>query len=458
MNKLEKVVMEKNAEKFTENGDVSYNSTGDNMLDLFFLTAYFEKHLDEVNIGTSEKEQVLSMFIRDPRYGLGRRDLGRRLMSLSKVSAQNIVKAGRYDDLVYIPTDSNLEYLKEQLYAGNELAKKWLPRLTGKDKHYAKILCKMWGITEKEYRKLIKTDTTVEYKLSYAEKIEGTPLNDLFNKGNYAHPLVDTIDFEKVPSLAMLKYWQTFATREDIKTRYEEYMKKVSEKKAKINTATADVYDAFKVATDGWAPQCVETKEIIANKIVEDKTLGVEMDAICILDTSGSMEYGGLLDKAYALAYGLAIKSTYAPNQVISFSSRPQLITIHGDTLQEKYRSMFTGDCSNTDFGKVMQLLKKLQKYPEYLIVISDMEFDSGSCQSKKETMQLFKDNGANTKIIWWNLNDRNKTVPEMDEYGNIYMSGYNLQMLKLLDNKFNMNTYLDNVLEKYKKDVDFQA
>ena len=86
------------------------------------------------------------------------------------------------------------------------------------------------------------------------------------------------------------------------------------------------------------------------------------------------------------------------------------------------------------------------------------MEFDSGYCQSKKETMQLFKDNGANTKIIWWNLNDRNKTVPEMDEYGNIYMSGYNLQMLKLLDNKFNMNTYLDNVLEKYKKDVDFQA
>ena len=363
MNKLEQVLMEKNAQKLTENGDVSYNSTGDNMLDLFFLTAYFEKHLDEVNIGTSEKEQLLSMFIRDPRYGLGRRDLGRRLMSLSKVSAQNIVKAGRYDDLVYIPTDSNLEYLKEQLYAGNELAKKWLPRLTGKDKHYAKILCKMWGITEKEYRKLIKTDTTVEYKLSYAEKIEGTPLNDLFNKGNYAHPLVDTIDFEKVPSLAMLKYWQTFATREDIKTRYEEYMKKVSENKAKINTSTANVYDAYKTATmDCMSPQCIDTKEVIANKIVEEKTLGVEMDAICILDTSGSMEYGGLLDKAYALAYGLAIKSTYAPNQVISFSSRPQLITIHGNTLQEKYRSMFTGDCTNTDDGKVMQLVKKLQK------------------------------------------------------------------------------------------------
>ena len=136
------------------------------------------------------------MFVRDPRFGLGRRDLGRRLMALSGVSAEYIVKAGRYDDLIYIPTDENLAYLKEQLYVGNELAKKWMPRFTGKEKRYAKVLCKMWNISEKEYRKLIKTDSTVEFKLSYAEKEDGTPLNELFNKGNFKHPSVDEIDFE----------------------------------------------------------------------------------------------------------------------------------------------------------------------------------------------------------------------------------------------------------------------
>ena len=62
-------------------------------------------------------------------------------------------------------------------------------------------------------------------------------------------------------------------------------------------------------------------------------------------------------------------------------------MTIKGDTLKEKYNSMYTGDCSNTDFGKVMELLKGLKKYPEYLIVLSDMEFDCGSNQSKEETM-----------------------------------------------------------------------
>lgn len=453
MNEIEKIFNEKK----TENGDKSYKSTGDNLTDLFFMTPYFEKNLDEATIGTTEKEKVFSMFIRDPRFGLGRRDLGRRLMKMSGVNPSNIVKAGRFDDLYNIATDESLNYLKEQVYAGNELAKKWLPRLTGKDKRVAKALCKMWDITEKEYRKLIKTDKTVEYKLSYAEAEEGTPLNDLFKKCNYKHPLVDKIDFEQVPSLAMTKYLHTFSTREDIKPRFDEYIQKVKEEKAKINTTTANVYDGYKVATRGLSS---EAKEVVANKIVDNATIGVEMNAIVILDSSGSMTWGSreynLLDKAYSIAYGLATKSTYAPNQIISFSSKPRLMTIKGRTLQEKYNSMYTGDCSNTDFGKVMELLQGLNKYPEYLIVLSDMEFDEGSCQSKEQTMRIFKQFEANTKIIWWNLNDRNKTVPEFDEYGNIYLSGYNLQILKLLENKFDMKTYIDKILKKYMKDVDY--
>lgn len=461
MNELQKILNE----KLTENGDKSYKSTGDNLTDLFFMTPYFEKNLDEATIGTSEREKIFSMFVRDPRFGLGRRDLGRRLMAQSKVPFYDIVVAGRYDDLWHIPTNENLNYLRTKLNQGDELAKKWMPRLTGKDKKIAKALCKMWEISEKEYRELIKTDSTVEYKLSYAEQIEGTPLNELFKEGNYIHPLVDDINFEQVPSLAMTKYLHTFSTREDLKNRFEEYIKAVKENKAKINTTTSDVYDGYKTANRGdWTTQEVEkeAREVVANKIVDDATLGVEMNAICIVDTSGSMGWGGfnkdsLLGKAYSIAYGIATKSTYAPNQVISFSSWPQLMTIHGETLQEKYQSMYTGDCSNTDFGKVMELLKGLKKYPEYLIVLSDMEFDYGSNQSKEETMKLFKENGAETKIIWWNLNDRNKTVPEFDEYGNIYLSGYNMQILKLLENKFDMKTYIDKILKDYAKKIDYK-
>jgi len=473
MNEIEKIL---NTKK-TENGDVSYKTTGNNLTDLFFLTSYFEKHLDQVHIGKSRKEKLFSMFIRDPRFGLGRRDLGRELMKQSEVEARYIIKAGRYDDLWHIPTEENLGLLKTALderSVDKELAKKWLPRLTGKDKRIAKALCKMWGLSEKEYRKLIKTDSTTEYKLSYAElNDDGTPLDDLFHKNKYKHPLVNEINFEQVPSLAMTKYLKAFSTRDDIKPRFDEYMKAVKENKAKVNVSTTNVHDAMRTVycCDSFVPQSVEVNaDILANKIEQNATVGVEMNAIVILDSSGSMggyRYWGsverdyansLLGKAMSIAHGIATHSTYAPNQIISFSSNPRLMTIKGETLREQYDSMYTGDCSNTDFGKVMKLLQKLKKYPEYLIVLSDMEFDCGSNTSKKETMRIFKENGAETKIIWWNLNDRNKTVPEFDEYGNIYLSGYNLQILKLLENGFDMTTYIDKILEKYEKDIEYGA
>ena len=471
MTELEKLF----ATKKTENGDVAYKTTGNNLTDLFFMTPYFEKHLDQVKIGNSEREKVFSMFIRDPRFGLGRRDLGRELMKQAGVPYYNVVKAGRFDDLWHNPTQENIDYLEVALANNNELAKKWMPRLTGKDKRFAKALCKEWGISEKTYRKLIKTDSTTEYKLSYAEKQEGTPLNELFNKNNYIHPLVSGIDFEKVPSLAMTKYLHTFSTREDLKERFEEYIKAVKENKAKVNTSTTNVHDAYKTATGGdWTTQSVEdeARDIVGKKIVESAALNVERDAICVLDTSGSMysyygwgsngpDFTNANDigvKAMSVCHAIATHSTYAPNQLISFSSNPHLMTIKGETLKEQYRSMYTGDCSNTDFGKVMNLLKGLKKFPQYIIVMSDMEFDYGSQQSKQELMALFKKYEAPTKLIWWNFNDRNKTVPEFDEYGNIFLSGYNLQILKLLENNFDMTTYIDKILEKYKKDIDYKA
>lgn len=450
MNALEKLF----AEKRTENGDISYNTTGDNLTDLMFLTAFFEKNLDQVKIGTSEREKIFAMFIRDPRFGLGRRDLGRKLMKLAEVNEKDIVLAGRFDDLFHIASDECIDKLLWELNHGNELAKKWMPRLTGKDAKIAKALCKIWGLTQKEYRALIKTDKTVEYKLSYAEKTDGTPLNELFKEGNYVHPLVNEINFEQVPSLAMHKYLKTFSQREDLKDRFAEYIKAVKENKAKVNTSTANVYDAHKTATRS-VKTIEENADVIAQKTVENAVLGVEMSVLCILDSSGSMyDSNDSIGKATSVCHALATRSTYCKNQCIAFSRSPRLLNITGNTLKEQYKSMQTGEVANTDFGKVMKLLQGLGEYPEYILVASDMEFDYGSNHSKSETMKIFKEHGANTKIIWWNFNNRNKTVPEFDEYGNIYLSGYNLQILKLLENKFDMTSYIDKILDDYKKKV----
>ena len=160
MNELEKILNE----KLTENGDLAYKSTGSELLDILFMSPYFEKHLDEVSIGTSNKEKLFSMFMRDPRYGLGRRDLGRELMKKSGVSPKAVVAAGRFDDLLMMASDAAVSFWKDEIAAGNGLAKKWAPRLTGKYSKLAKALAKSWGMSEKEYRKFIKYEDTVEYK------------------------------------------------------------------------------------------------------------------------------------------------------------------------------------------------------------------------------------------------------------------------------------------------------
>lgn len=435
MNELEKLF----AEKQTENGDVAYNTTGNKLLDIFFMTEYYQNHLDEVKIGNGEKEKLFSMFIRDGRFGLGKRDLGRELMKQAEVSAENVVKAGRFDDLYHNPTSANIEYLKQKVYENNGLAKKWCPRLNSKDKKVAKLLCKIWGLKEKQYRKLIKVDTT-ENKLSRHR--------------------IDEIEFEKVPSLAMLKYYNRFL-QED---RFHKYLESVKKGEKKLNVSTTTIYDIYK------------NREKIDADLFFDKMEKIKINCVPILDTSGSMwDNNDSIGKAVCIAHYLAKCSTFCNNQVISFSSTPQLLTIkeaprkvqtwfgnytyeyrfgNANKYSRELSSLYTGDCTNTNFGAVMNLLKGMNETPDYFVVLSDMEFDEGSCLSKEETMRLFKANGFNTKIIWWNFNGRNKTVPETDEYGNIYLSGYSPYLLKYLESGFDGEKFLDKLLVEYKKSL----
>ena len=121
--------------KLTENGDLAYRKvSSDVMLNILFMTEYYSKHLEETpHLEYSDMNKLFAMFIRDPRHGLGRRDLGRRLMSDAKVSLDDVMLAGRADDLLFMGWESfdyysMLDYLKSEIDKGNELVKKWMPR------------------------------------------------------------------------------------------------------------------------------------------------------------------------------------------------------------------------------------------------------------------------------------------------------------------------------------------
>ena len=447
MSNLKEIFAAEENKKFTENGDLAYKSTTNHLVDLLFMSEYYGKHLDEVTIGTSDKEKLFSMFMRDPRYGLGRRDLGRTLMKLSKCTCQEIATAGRYDDIWHICglTPEALDFLRGEIEKGNELAKKWMPRYSSRNLMVARAIAKAWGMNKQQYGKFIKAKT-VENTLS---------------RHNY-----DDIVFEHVPSLAMIKYFNTFKRHDETSARFEKYLESVQKGEKKMNVSTTNVYDIYK------------NRHKIDPDLFFSQLEKVQGNWLPIVDTSGSMQdHNDSFGKALAIGHYLAKTSTYMPNHVVSFSSRPQLIELgvtkpnesdrryyynpfscedNGSQYIREIASMYTGDCSNTNLGAVMDLLQGLDKenVPEYLVVLSDMEFDGGSSMSKDRTMNYFKKLGVNTKIIWWNFNSRSTTCPETDKYGNIFLSGYNPMLLKFLENGFNAEAFLDKLLQEYKKSI----
>lgn len=456
----------------TENGDDCFKSTGNLLLDILFNTEYFSKeisqclisgvdgvvkykdsyisksiHFAAIQAAAKEKMRNLidtltyfAMFIRDPRYGLGKRDLGRYLLYLANANENLIVNCGRYDDL-YKGAICNLQYtIKaywEEVKNNNGLAKKWAPRFNTANEAFAKLFCKVLGISEKEYRKSIKGDT-VEKLLSCHED--------------------EKIDFEHVPSLAMIKYYKRFGKD----PQFAEYLEGVSAGEKKLNVSTTTVYDIYK------------NRDKIDADLFFDKLEKISISCIPILDTSGSMmDANDSLGKAMSIAYYLAKCSTYCNNHVVSFSSKPQLIKIHetdepkdywgrrlnmgvANKFSREINSMYTGDISDTNFGAVIELLGKLKEFPEYFVVLSDMQFNQGSAHSKDYVMQMFKEKGVKTKIVWWNFSKKSSS-PETDSYGNIFISGYNSMLLKYLNCKFDGKKFLEELLKIYSENIGYK-
>ena len=428
--------------KLTENGDLAFKSPviGENeddlMLDILFKTEYYSTHLNELPVLPRTIKCIkFAQFIRDPRYGLGKRDLGRKLLFNLRVNYKMILNCGRADDLFYTYTDSFkdlCDFLYEEIQVKeNELVKKWMPRYSSKNKDLAIRIMNVWFKNEPDYIKrkqkysrLIKANTT-EQHLSRKE--------------------TDKIIFDQVPSLASIKYANRFSRGEDTKERYHQYLEdiKAGKKEIKISTTTPyDIYrNRYKIDAD-----------IFFNALPK-----ISGSWIPIIDSSGSMQdannsYG----KAMAIGHYLAKCSTCCSNMAISFSSTPKILDISRcNGYLDEINKLHTGDYTTTDLGKVMQLLtalkgKTIVNYPKFLVILSDMEFNRGSNTSIKEFNTINRQLGTNTKIVWWNLNSRNTTSPEMDESGNIFISGYNPMILKYLEVGFNAKAFLSKLISEY--------
>ena len=435
MNALEKLFNT----KLTENGDLAYKSSGNGVVDLIFLAEYFTKNPNEIPINDiealpKEARRLLCMFIRDPRYGMGYRDYGRILFEKFNADVDDVVKAGRWDDLWdYIDRytspffKGNLyQHFKQECESGNELCKKWMPRLSSGEasRRRAKDFCNYFNMSHKDYSKLIKANT-----------VENTLSNGSISDINYEH----------VPSLAMIKYFETFKRKDG--ERFQKYLDDVKAGKKNVNFATGTVYDIYRNLD-----RLEGNAELFFEKLPK-----APMSSIVICDTSGSMfnQYDAI-GKALALTYYFAKNSTYAPDMFVSFSEHPELIKLNGRNMKEVFENMGRADWGmNTNLGAVFELLMNLEgEMPEYLIVLTDAEFDRMSSTRKDTWKRMLEERGQRCKIAWWCLNDgRSRTVPEF-EGDNIFMSGYNGTLLRYLEAGFDNEKFIEKLLLEYEKSI----
>ncbi|WP_407412652.1 DUF2828 family protein [Methanobrevibacter sp.] len=471
-------------EKFsiTENGAIGYKSTGSELVDINYkvsslrqceekeIVNLFDKAFNE------NKEYALKwlFFARDVREGLGERRLFRicykRLAVLDidvfYKNLENISEYGRWDDLVSLIGISNdtdkyiITIMQNQLnkdldnFKENKpisLLAKWLPSENASSTNtriMAKRIIRLLEMTPRKYRLMLS-----ELR-AYSNVVEVKMTNNEWND----------IDYEKVPSLANLKYKNAFMKHDE--ARRLEYLQSVEKGTSRINMKVATPVDIVARYSNGYygLNDYDQTLEVAWDNL---KDIMVE-DTLVVADGSGSMmmRISGktkALDVANALAiYTAQHNSSIYRNKYITFSSKPQFVEFNeNDSLKAKLEIAQKHDeIANTNIEAVFDLILGVaiennisqEEMIKNILIISDMEFDMAqrgwNGSENLLTKPLFEviakryaDAGYTLpRLIFWNVNSRTQTIPlTQNELGVALVSCFSQNVLKMvMSSKYN--------------------
>lgn len=475
----------------TENGAKGYKTSGYALLDLNYqVSSLREAPEEEIKLlfdaaFYENKKYALKwlFFARDIREGLGERRLFRicykRLAELDTDSfirnLENISEYGRWDDLVLmLGINKSIDAIIKTIIAGqlqkdlqgvieNEpisLLGKWLPSENAsskKTKMLAKKVRRLLDLTPRQYRvilsKLRKHLKVVEVQMCNKEWHE--------------------IDYERVPSMANLRYKEAFFKHDP--ERRMGYLQDVKDGKSKLNMKAANPVDIVSRYTNyrGFPESYDETMEL-AWKNLKDENIS---NTLVVADGSGSMTIpvsGNIraLDVANALAiYTSEHNNDIYRNKYITFSSRPQFVDFdENSSLQEKLMiAKKHNEMTNTNIEAVFDLILDIaveyelpqEKMVKNILIISDMEFDRA--QHGNLTKRLFdkikkdyENNGYKLpKLIFWNVNSRTKTIPLIEnDLGVVLVSGFSQNVLKMvMSNKYDPYEVLIETLDNERYD-----
>lgn len=434
----------------TENGALTYVTSGSKVLDLFSQGGALRKRseADIIKMVDAAYEEdprrtlETLLYLRDIRKGQGEkrtfRTAIRHLCDRYREDFNHIgdlfdaiVELGSWKDVIDIfNVDEYYKYIESHWNDNNNLMFKWLPSIGGSSNNEAEYLAKKLGLTPRQYRKHLSK------KRAELNLVETAMCQNYWDK----------IEYSKVPSKANVIYRDAF--RKHDKDRYCKFINEArkADGTVKINTGTLYPYDIVNNYLDAWSVKSTidPTLEALWNNL-PDYCGG--SNSIVVADTSGSM-----MGMPIAIAASLAIYFAERNigifhNEFITFSARPKFIQFKdGDTLQHRVnKTVSLSIVENTNIQATFDLVLKAavdnhipeKEMPASIIVISDMEFDDAQCNSywtmsskPKTNFEAIKEKYAEAgykmpKLIFWNVDSRNDNLPvRQDESGVVLVSG----------------------------------
>jgi hypothetical protein len=435
-----------NQEARTTNGMRARKSTAKATVDLFYkIGASRGKNIvgdfTAAYVENADLALRIAQWARDVRGGAGERQLFRDiLVHLEKrdpdaalALLKKVPEVGRWDDIFVFSTpalkSAAYTMLGDALRAGNGLAAKWTPR---KGKIAAEIRA-FFGMSPKQYRKsLVALTKVVESQMC---------ANDW-----------DNINFSHVPSVAARNYKKAFNRHTPA---FAEYVAKLikGDKTVKVNADAIFPHEVLKGIAHAYKSfDKTERDHVKAQWAALPNYVG-DASILPIVDVSGSMTcpVGGggatrCIDVAVGLGLYLADKNKGVfKDTFLTFSSKPELVTLKGDILQKLDQMVAShwemGTNLHAAMNKILDVAVKGNvpdsDMPKMLLILSDMQFNA-CVRHDDSAMQMierkFADAGYTVpQIVFWNLNSHSNVPVAADKTGAALVSGFSPSIMKAL-------------------------
>lgn len=407
------------------------------------------------------------VYLRDVRGGQGERDLFRNCLEWlgkynEKAFQSVLVHAptfGRWDDIFFNHPDCfaliSAQLARDEDAEHPSLLAKWLPTINAsspRTRAKARLFAQKLNMREQEYRRVVRDlrirIATVEEQISAQRWAE--------------------INYSIVPGQASRIYRKAFGKHDQ--ERYAKFLKDAKDGKVEIKTGTVYPYQIFKDAIKS-PDAALEAMWAQLPNYAGDR------NAIVMADVSGSMN-GDPIAVSVSLALYFAERNRGAfAGHFMTFSHKPQLIKVVGDSLIDKFTFINRADWQqNTNLEAAFETLLdaavvsrcRPEDMPSTIYIISDMEFDIACGTRNSRT--YFQYNPPNTNfsaiemryaaagytrpnLVFWNVNASGKNVPVRKDTPNVTLiSGFSPTAFKIAtENKTPMQVMLDTVnAERY--------